>query len=343
MPDTVSHIPAGTPLMDPFGRKITYLRLSVTDRCDLRCRYCMAEHMTFLPKPEVLTLEEMLVLSRAFMERGVRRVRLTGGEPLVRKNILWLIDALGQEVKRGNLDEITLTTNGTQLAHMAGDLAAAGVKRINVSLDTLNHEKFSEITRRDRLDDVLAGIRAARDAGIKIKINTVALKGKNDAELVDILDWCISEGLDLTLIETMPLGDVADAREDHYLPLGAVLAQLCQSHELTPSGHRTGGPARYFDIGKTGRKLGFITPLTGNFCDGCNRVRVTCTGRIYMCLGQDDHVDLRAALRSSNPQAMLHAALDRAIGAKPKGHDFAMSGDGHMVGKVERHMSQTGG
>jgi cyclic pyranopterin phosphate synthase len=343
MPDTVSHIPAGTPLMDPFGRKITYLRLSVTDRCDLRCRYCMAEYMIFLPKPEVLTLEEMLVLSRAFMERGVRRVRLTGGEPLVRKNILWLIDALGQEVKRGNLDEITLTTNGTQLAAMASDLWAAGVKRINVSLDTLRHDKFSEITRRDRLDDVLAGIRTARDAGIKIKINTVALKGKNDAEIVDILDWCVSEGLDLTLIETMPLGDVADAREDHYLPLGTVLAQLCQTHELTPSSHRTGGPARYYDIGETGRKLGFITPLTGNFCDGCNRVRVTCTGRIYMCLGQDDHVDLRAALRSDNPQGMLHAALDKAIGGKPRGHDFAMAEDGRMVGKVERHMSHTGG
>ena len=342
MPDTCSHTPAATPLKDPFGRSITYLRLSVTDRCDLRCRYCMAEHMTFLPKPEVLTLEEMLTLSRAFMERGVRRIRLTGGEPLVRKNILWLVDALGQEVGRGNLDEITLTTNGTQLVPMARDLANAGVKRINVSLDTLNAQKFADITRRDRIEDVLAGIAAARDAGIAVKINTVALRGGNDGELADLLAWCVREGLDLTLIETMPLGDVADAREDNYLPLTAVMADLNTRWKFTPSGHRTGGPARYFNIGDTGRRLGLITPLTGNFCDGCNRVRVTCTGRIYMCLGQDDHVDLRAALRSDNPQGELHAALDRAIGAKPKGHDFAMQG-GQMVGKVGRHMSQTGG
>ncbi|WP_262691286.1 GTP 3',8-cyclase MoaA [Kordiimonas aestuarii] len=342
MPDDVSHIPASTPLQDSFGRRITYLRLSVTDRCDLRCRYCMAEHMTFLPKPEVLTLEEMLSLSRAFMERGVRRIRLTGGEPLVRKNILWLIEALGDEVKRSNLDEITITTNGTQLAHMSHTLAQFGLKRINVSLDTLQADKFAEITRRDRLTDVMNGILTARDAGLKVKINTVALKGKNEDELIDILDWCVSEGLDLTLIETMPLGDVADAREDNYLPLTAVLPRLGERWALTPSGHRTGGPARYYDIAETGRKLGLITPLTGNFCDGCNRVRVTCTGRIYMCLGQDDHVDLRAALRSDNPQANLHAALDKAIGAKPKGHDFAMS-DGRMVGKVGRHMSHTGG
>ncbi len=330
------------PLRDPFGREITYLRLSVTDRCDLRCRYCMAEHMTFLPKPEVLTLEEMLSLSRAFMERGVRRIRLTGGEPLVRKNILWLIEQLGEEVKRGNLDEITLTTNGTQLAHMAQKLAQFGLRRVNVSLDTLDPQKFATITRRDRLEDVLNGIKAARDAGIRVKINTVALKGNNEAELPDILDWCISEDLDLTLIETMPLGEVADARENHYLPLTAVLPRLETRWKLTPSDHRTGGPARYYTIVETGRKLGLITPLTGNFCDGCNRVRVTCTGRIYMCLGQDDHVDLRAALRSDNPQANLHSALDRAIGAKPKGHDFAMA-EGRMVGQVNRHMSHTGG
>ncbi|WP_420429112.1 GTP 3',8-cyclase MoaA [Kordiimonas sp.] len=342
MPDSKQNIPATRPLKDPFGRSITYLRLSVTDRCDLRCRYCMAENMVFLPKPDVLTLEEMLGLSRAFMERGVRRIRLTGGEPLVRKGIIWLINALGDEVKRGNLDELTLTTNGTQLPHMAEDLARAGVKRINVSLDTLDADLFSEITRRNRLADVLNGIKAAKAAGLQVKINTVALKGQNETELPALLDWCIGEGLDLTLIETMPLGDVADAREDQYLPLTDVLPKLLKKHNLSPSGHRTGGPARYFNIEGTTSRLGLITPLTGNFCEGCNRVRVTCTGRIYMCLGQDDHVDLRAAIRSDNPQVNLNTALDKAIGIKPKGHDFAMKGD-QMVGKVGRHMSQTGG
>ena len=284
----------------------------------------------------------MLSLSRAFTERGVRRIRLTGGEPLVRKGILWLIEALGDEVKRGNLDEVTLTTNGTQLPAMADDLARAGIKRINVSLDTLDPSLFAAITRRDRLAQVLDGIKAAQAAGIKVKINTVALKGQNEAELPDLLAWCLAQKLDLTLIETMPLGDVAEAREDNYLPLTAVMPKLQDRWTLTPSGHRTGGPARYFTVAGHQNRLGLITPLTGNFCDGCNRVRVTCTGRIYMCLGQDDHVDLRAALRSDAPTANLNAALDRAMGAKPKGHDFAMA-DGHMVGQVGRHMSQTGG
>ncbi|MCJ9430179.1 GTP 3',8-cyclase MoaA [Kordiimonas marina] len=341
MPDSTTHI-AEKPLRDPFGRRITYLRLSVTDRCDLRCSYCMAEHMTFLPKPDVLTLEELLALSEAFMERGVRRIRLTGGEPLVRKNILWLIRALGDHVKRGTLDEVTLTTNGTQLGAMADDLYAAGVRRINVSLDTLSTDLFSQITRRDRLEQVLEGIQAAKSAGLKVKVNTVALKGINADELTDITAWCVAEGLDHTLIETMPLGEVEDAREDHYLPLTTIFPAYAERWQLSPSPHRTGGPARYFDIKGTENRLGFITPLTGNFCDGCNRVRVTCTGRIYMCLGQDDHVDLRAALRSDTPHTTLMNALDRAIGQKPKGHDFAME-DGRMVGSLGRHMSQTGG
>ncbi|TNE63666.1 MAG: GTP 3',8-cyclase MoaA [Alphaproteobacteria bacterium] len=342
MPDTSTHIGTNMPLKDPFGRRITYLRLSVTDRCDLRCTYCMAEHMTFLPKPDVLSLEELLTLSRAFMDRGVRRIRLTGGEPLVRRNILWLIRELGAEVARGNLDEITLTTNGTQLPAMAADLYAAGVRRINVSLDTLDPALFERITRRDRLTQVLDGIQAAKDAGLEVKVNTVALKGLNDTELPDILAWCIERGLDLTFIETMPLGEVEEAREDHYLPLTDLVPALAKRWTLTPSGHRTGGPARYYNIEGSSSRLGLITPLTGNFCDGCNRMRVTCTGRIYMCLGQDNHVDLRAALRSGNADAGLAAAMDRAVGQKPKGHDFAIEG-GRMVGTVGRHMSQTGG
>lgn len=329
-------------LTDQFGRKITYLRLSVTDRCDLRCRYCMAENMVFLPKNEVLSLEELLDLSKAFIARGVRRIRLTGGEPLVRKNILWLFNELGKELQHGALDEITLTTNGTQLAQMAGPLYRAGVRRINVSLDTLDPEKFLSISRRDRLDTVLAGIKAAREAGIKIKINTVAMRGFNEGEIPDLVNWAASNDFDITLIETMPLGDVADSREHRYLPLTEVKHRLELHLALIPSHHRTGGPARYFDIKGHTAKLGLITPLTNNFCDGCNRVRVTCTGRIYMCLGQDDHVDLRAALRSGMPDANLNAALDKAMGLKPRGHDFAIS-EGEMVGKVSRHMSQTGG
>lgn len=345
MPDSSKHISEtgnAPTLRDQFGRKITYLRLSVTDRCDLRCTYCMAEKMTFLPKNDVLSLEEMLDLSQAFIDRGVRRIRLTGGEPLVRKNILWLIEQLGAEIDKGRLDEITLTTNGTQLPHMAEDLYRAGVRRVNVSLDTLDPTKFLAITRRSKLDDVLAGIDAAKAAGLSVKINTVAMRGKNEAELPALLEWALQHDVDMTLIETMPLGDVDGAREDDYLPLTKVLPDLQKQHSLTPSSARTGGPARYFTIDGSDRKLGLITPLTNNFCDGCNRVRVTCTGRIYMCLGQDDHVDLRAALRSDQPETNLAACLDKAMGLKPRGHDFAMS-DGKMVGKVGRHMSHTGG
>lgn len=329
-------------LVDSFGRKITYLRLSVTDRCDLRCTYCMAEDMVFLSKSHVLSLEEMLELSEAFMARGVRKIRLTGGEPLVRKDIIWLIRALGQHVADGNLDEVTLTTNGTQLAHMAKDLYDAGVRRINVSLDTLDADRFKEISRRDRLEQVLAGIEAAKAVGLKVKINTVAINNFNEVEIPELIDWARRNGFDITLIETMPLGDVAGEREDSYLPLTKVKADLDQRFKLTPSVHRTGGPARYFTINNGDTKLGLITPLTNNFCDGCNRVRVTCTGRIYMCLGQDDHIDLMAALRSDDKSRNLNAALDRAMGQKPQGHDFAMS-DGKMIGKVNRHMSHTGG
>lgn len=345
MPDSSKHISESKPsatLRDQFGRKITYLRLSVTDRCDLRCTYCMAEKMTFLPKNEVLTLEEMLTLCGAFVDRGVRRIRLTGGEPLVRKNILWLIKQLGRQIDTGLLDEVTLTTNGTQLPEMAEDLYAAGVRRINVSLDTLNPDMFTSITRRSKLDTVLEGIEAAKQAGLAVKINTVAMRGKNEAELPALLEWALARDLDLTFIETMPLGDIDTKREDDYLPLTDVMPHLQKNHILEPLSYRTGGPARYFSVDGGARKLGVITPLTNNFCDGCNRVRVTCTGRIYMCLGQDDHVDLRAALRSDSPDTNLSACLDTAMGLKPRGHDFAMS-DGKMVGKVGRHMSHTGG
>lgn len=298
--------------------------------------------MVFLPKQDVLSLEEMLELSDAFIARGVRRIRLTGGEPLVRKNIMWLVQALGEQVKSGLMDEVTLTTNGTQLPKMAADLYAAGVRRINVSLDTLNAEQFKIISRRDRLETVLEGIEAAKAAGLKVKINTVAMRHFNEHEIPELVKWAARENTDITLIETMPLGDIEGSRENSYLPLTAVKARLDDLFDLTAIAYRTGGPARYFSIAGSTAKLGFITPLTNNFCDGCNRVRVTCTGRIYMCLGQDDHIDLRAALRSENQEEQLASALDRAMGAKPRGHDFAIS-DGLMVGKVNRHMSQTGG
>ena len=302
----------------------------------------MAEDMTFLPKQDVLTLEEMLQVSEAFIERGVKRIRLTGGEPLVRKNIMWLIKALGNKVKTGELDEITLTTNGTQLPLMADALYDAGVRRVNISLDTLDRETFKATTRRDQLDQVLRGIDAALKAGLSVKINTVAMQGKNEDEIPSLLQWATDKGVDLTLIETMPLGDVADAREDTYLPLSKVKEDLEKKFTLTPSDHHTGGPARYFAVKGASTKLGLITPLTNNFCDGCNRMRVTCTGRIYMCLGQDDHVDLRTALRGENPEEALANCLNKATGNKPRAHDFAMS-DGKMIGKVGRHMSQTGG
>jgi len=345
MPDSSnkpSVIDSNNRLRDQYGRQISYLRLSVTDRCDLRCTYCMAEKMTFLPKSDVLSLEELFTLSQAFLSRGVKRIRLTGGEPLVRKNILWLIERLGKEVSAGRLEEITLTTNGTQLPHMADDLYKAGVRRVNVSLDTLDPTKFTDITRRSKLETVLAGIEAAKNAGLAVKINTVAMRHKNENELPSLLDWAVSQNLDLTMIETMPLGEIDGNRNDDYLPLTTVLPKLQERHSITPSSIRSGGPARYFSIDGTKSKLGLITPLTNNFCDGCNRVRVTCTGRIFMCLGQDDHVDLRAALRSDRPDTRLSSALDIAMGLKPRGHDFAMS-NGKMVGKIDRHMSQTGG
>jgi cyclic pyranopterin phosphate synthase len=302
----------------------------------------MSENMTFLPKAEVLTLEEMLTLCDAFIDRGVKRIRLTGGEPLVRKDILWLFNHLGERIKDDRLDEITVTTNGTQLPHMAHDLYKAGVRRINISLDTLKRDAFAEITRRDSLPKVMSGIDAALDAGLRVKINTVALRGKNEDEIADILAWCIDKGLDLTLIETMPLGNVDDTREDNYLPLTTVMDGLQGNFDLLPNTHRTGGPARYYSIKGSDNRLGLITPLTNNFCDGCNRVRVTCTGRIYMCLGQSNHVDLREAIRSGNNEEELNKLLGTAMIDKPYGHDFAMK-DGKMTGTVGRHMSMTGG
>ncbi|WP_033924794.1 GTP 3',8-cyclase MoaA [Sphingomonas sp. 35-24ZXX] len=329
------------PLIDGFSRQITYVRLSVTDRCDLRCAYCMPERMQFLPKAEVLSLEELHRLALAFIERGVRKIRLTGGEPLVRRDLMTLVARLGREIGNG-LDELTLTTNGTQLAQHATALADAGVRRINVSLDTLQPELFARLTRRDALAQVLDGIDAADRAGLQVKINAVALKGLNEDELPDLIAWAHGRGHDVTLIEVMPLGEVEEDRFDHYLPLTQVREQLEQGWTLTESGHKTGGPARYVDVAQTGGRLGFITPLTNNFCAGCNRVRVTATGQIYMCLGQNDRVDLRAAMRGDDSEAALDAALDRAIRRKPERHDFHIDAPG-AAPALSRHMSMTGG
>lgn len=334
--------PIAGPLVDPFGRRVDYLRVSVTDRCDFRCVYCMAEHMTFLPKADLLTLEELDRLCSAFIRRGVRKLRLTGGEPLVRRNIMSLIHSLGRHLKTGALEELTLTTNGSQLARFAGELHAAGVRRVNVSLDTLNAERFQAITRWGRLEQVLSGIRAAKDAGLRVKINTVALKGVNEDEIEALLDWCAREGLDLTLIETMPMGEIEEDRTDQYLPLSTVRARLAAKYALTDLPHSTGGPARYVRVEETGQQLGFITPLTHNFCESCNRVRLTCTGMLYMCLGQDDSADLRAPLRASSDDRVLDDAIDAAIAAKPKGHDFVIDRRGRRPA-VRRHMSVTGG
>ncbi len=329
-------------LIDPYGRTVDYLRVSVTDRCDFRCVYCMAEEMTFLPKAELLTLEELEVVCRRFMAAGVRKIRLTGGEPLVRRNIMQLIRALGGEVKAGVLDELTITTNGSQLVKMADDLFDAGVRRVNISLDTLDPEKFKKITRWGDLDKVLAGLRAAQSAGLDVKINAVALQGGNDAELGDMLAWCGDEGFDMTIIEVMPMGDIGtENRLAQYLPLSRVRADLSKRFTLTDIPFRTGGPARYVKVEETGRKLGFITPLTHNFCESCNRVRVTCTGQLYMCLGQDDNADLRRALRDGGGAA-LDAAIAEAIGRKPKGHDFIIDRR-HSDPAVSRHMNVTGG
>jgi len=329
------------PLIDQFARRISYLRLSVIDRCDLRCAYCMPERMTFLPKAEVLTLEELHQLALGFIARGVTKLRLTGGEPLVRRDMIELVRALGRKLGDG-LDELTMTTNGTQLAEHAEDLYAAGVRRINVSLDTRDREAFAKLTRRDMLPQVLEGIAAAQAAGLKVKLNTVALKGVNEAEIPDLIGWAHGQGLELTLIEVMPLGEVEEDRFDHYLPLSAVREDLEQRWTLTPSEHRTGGPARYFNVAETGGRIGLITPLTNNFCDGCNRVRVTATGQLFACLGGTERVDLRAALRSADPERALEAALDTAMRIKPLRHAFAIDRPG-AAPALPRHMSMTGG
>lgn len=330
------------PLTDPFGRDITYLRVSVTDRCDFRCVYCMSEHMTFLPKRDVLSLEELDRLCSAFVRRGVRKLRLTGGEPLVRRDIMWLVRRLGRHLDTGDLDELTLTTNGSQLARHAEALFDAGVRRVNVSIDTLDPERFQQITRWGRLDKVLEGVEAARAAGLAVKINAVALKGVNDGEFDTMLRWCGERGHDLTLIETMPLGEIDGDRNEQYLPLSQVRADLATRWRLTDIDHRTGGPARYVRIEETGGRLGFITPLTHNFCESCNRVRLTCTGVLYMCLGQEDAADLRAPLRASNDESLLDAAIEEAIARKPKGHDFIIDRR-HTSPALARHMSVTGG
>lgn len=328
-------------LTDSFGRDITYLRVSVTDRCDFRCVYCMAEDMTFLPKADVLTLEELDRLCSVFIAKGVRKLRLTGGEPLVRRNIMQLVNSLSRHLKSGALDELTLTTNGSQLARYARDLKAAGVKRINVSLDTLDAALFRQITRWGDLAKVQDGIEAAREAGLAIKINTVALKGVNDDELPSLIRWAHGLGMDITLIEVMPLGEVT-GRADQYLPLSLVRARLAAQFALTDTTENTGGPARYARIAETGGLLGFITPMTHNFCESCNRVRITCTGTLHTCLGQEDAVDLRAPLRASAGGTLVAEAIDAAIVHKPKGHDFIIDRR-HSRPGVRRHMSVTGG
>lgn len=333
---------ATRPLIDPFGREISYLRVSVTDRCDFRCVYCMSEHMAFLPKADLLTLEELDRLCSAFIARGVRKLRLTGGEPLVRRGIMTLIEGLSRHLKSGALEELTLTTNGSQLAKYADALHAHGIRRINVSMDTLDAEKFRAITRWGELDKVLAGIDAALAAGLKVKINAVALKGVNEDEIPLLLEWAHGRGMDLTLIEVMPLGDIDQDRLDQYLPLSMVRARLGERFSLEDSDYSTGGPARYTRVRETGGRLGFITPLTHNFCESCNRVRLTCTGTLYMCLGQNDAADLRAPLRASEANDLLDAAIDEALTRKPRGHDFVIDRK-HSGPATPRHMSVTGG
>ncbi|MGA7450164.1 MAG: GTP 3',8-cyclase MoaA [Rhodoplanes sp.] len=330
------------PLVDPFGRAITYVRVSVTDRCDFRCVYCMAEHMTFLPKADILSLEELDRLCSAFVAKGVRKLRLTGGEPLVRRGIMTLFSSLSRHLATGALDELTVTTNASQLEKYAAELVACGVRRINVSLDTLDPDKFRAITRWGELDQVLRGIAAAQRAGLAIKINAVALKGVNEDELPQLLAWAHGEGMDLTLIEVMPLGEIGEMRLDQYLPLSLVRARLAERFTLEEIDYRTGGPARYVRVAETGGRLGFITPLTHNFCESCNRVRVTCTGTLFMCLGQEDAADLRAPLRASEANDLLYAAIDEAITRKPKGHDFVIDRRRKRPA-LARHMSVTGG
>jgi cyclic pyranopterin phosphate synthase len=330
-------------LLDPFGRTITYLRVSVTDRCDFRCVYCMSEDMTFLPKAEILSLEELERVCGAFVRLGVRKLRLTGGEPLVRRNVMSLFRGLGRHLETGALDELTLTTNGSQLAKYADELAEIGVRRINVSIDTLDPGKFTAITRWGKLEKVMEGLAAAKRAGLAIKINTVALKGVNDDEFDHLVAWAGDEGFDLTFIEVMPMGEIGgEVRLDQYLPLSLVRAKLQRRWTLDETDYRTGGPARYVTVRETGHRIGFITPLTHNFCESCNRVRLTCTGTLYMCLGQEDAADLRTPLRRSDADAELEAAIHAAIARKPKGHDFVIDRR-HVRPAVGRHMSVTGG
>lgn len=338
----VEAAPRSTSLVDPFGRRISYLRVSVTDRCDFRCVYCMAEDMTFLPKKDVLSLEELDRLCTAFVQKGVRKLRITGGEPLVRRDIMRFFRAMSRHLASGALEELTLTTNGSQLGRYAAELADCGVRRVNVSVDTLDPVRFREITRRGDLSVVLAGIEAAEKAGLEIKINAVALKDVNEHAIPDMIRWAHGRGYDLTLIETMPLGEIEADRTDQYLPLSQVRRSLAETFTLTDIPYRTGGPARYVTIGETGGRLGFITPLTHNFCESCNRVRVTCTGTLFMCLGQEDAADLRAVLRASRDDGPLLEAIDDAIRRKPKGHDFVID-RARQAPAVARHMSMTGG
>jgi len=334
---------APAPLIDPFARAIRYLRVSVTDRCDFRCVYCMTENMTFLPKKELLTLEELDRLCSSFIRLGVEKLRITGGEPLVRRDIMTFFQGMKRHLDSGALKELTVTTNGSQLEKFAGPLYEAGVRRINVSLDTLDADKFAAITRWGRLPQVLRGIEAAREAGLRVKINTVALKGFNEDELFRLTEWCAENDMDLTFIEVMPMGDIGNEdRLGQFWSLKDLRSEMAARYSLTDLAERTGGPARYVRIGETGQKIGFITPLSHNFCESCNRVRITCTGEIYTCLGQDGHSDLRAPLRASEDPAVLEEAIRKAIGLKPKGHDFDYSRQ-TVDGRVARHMSHTGG
>jgi len=334
---------ATPPLIDPFARAITYLRVSVTDRCDFRCVYCMAEQMQFLPKRDLLSLEELDRLCSQFVALGVRKLRVTGGEPLVRKGILQFFAAMGRHLESGALDELTLTTNGSQLRRFSGELAEIGVRRVNVSLDTLDEKKFAAVTRWGRLAQVLDGIEAAKEAGLRVKINTVALKGTNDGEVHRLVEWCRDWDMDLTFIEVMPMGDLGgEDRLDQYYPLTELRRDLGQRWTLSETDERTGGPARYFRVAETGQRIGFITPLTHNFCESCNRVRLTCTGQLFMCLGQDDDKDLRAVMRAGASDEELHDAIREAIARKPRGHDFDYSRQ-RVEGQVGRHMSLTGG
>jgi cyclic pyranopterin phosphate synthase len=337
-----AHAPVvAQPLVDPFGRAIAYVRISVTDRCDYRCVYCMSEDMNFLPKRDILSLEEIDRLCGTFVSLGARKIRITGGEPLVRRNVMSLFHSLSRHLSAGTLDEVTLTTNGSQLARFASELADCGVRRVNVSLDTLDPEKFRQVTRWGDLSIVLAGVDAAAEAGLRVKINTVALKGFNEEEALSLVEWAHGRGFDLTFIEVMPLGAMERDRTDQFLPLTELRARLENSLTLIPSAYATGGPARYYDARETGGRLGVITPLTHNFCEGCNRVRVTCTGTLYMCLGQEDAADLREPLRRSASNGPLIEAIRAAIARKPRGHDFVIARSAAPA--VQRHMNATGG